>query len=71
MKKLSGLSLTLWIALFFCDRALHGEYRKAISDDTITFGELYGPYSFFYHFLMASALMASAVLTVSIWTKKN
>lgn len=70
-KVLSIIVLILWIAFLFCDNALHKEFERVISEEGSMFGEMYGPYSYFYSYLKYGSFLSTIALAFAVWTKKK
>jgi len=68
---LSVLLLVVWISYLFCDFYLLDELEKAISSADATYGELYGPASFFHPYLKYGATVLLMFFVITPWIKRK
>ena len=72
MKILAIINIIFWAIFIFVDKAWNNVLAEAVSSGQKTYGELYGPLSFFRPAILYGALLLTTILSgIIIITRKK
>lgn len=70
LKILSAINLVLWLIFVWMDNAWNEVLHEAVLRQEATYGEMFGPISFFRPIVLYSALILTIIISVLIFMIK-